>query len=96
MAMNCRHNYDIEKIPRPPTPTVEDRKKAKAKKAAVESDDSSDDEIPPPTPKKGKCEVCKGKKGKETKVVDGEGTICWPCLWFRYNEKAEKKWLEAE
>lgn len=106
MCLRGNHKYGITKMPKADDDDEDsdnDKKKKPKKKAkAVEEDaDDSDEEIPkppaPPTkPKKLVCNVCHGDKKKETRKVEGDGTICWPCLWYRYKERAEEKWLDAE
>lgn len=110
MCLRGTHQYDIAKMPKAGDNNDSDsdsdkkdkkKSKKKTKAKAVEETDESDEDIPkppePPTkPKKLVCVVCHGDKKKETRKVQGEGTICWPCLWYRYQDQATEKWLEAE
>lgn len=107
MCLRGNHKYDITKMSKVDDGDGDDdsdsdkKKKPKKRAKAIEEEDESDEEIPkapqpPAKPKKLVCNVCRGDKKKETRKISGEGTICWPCLWYRYKDRAEEKWLDAE
>ena len=95
-VMHNRHGYDPSKLPRPPTPSKEDKRKAH-----YDSDDE-DEYIPrPPTPDKElKCVMCKGsrkhKKHNETKKIKrfAYRPLCWYCVRENYEAEAILVWEE--
>lgn len=88
--MHNRHDYDPLKlgaIPRPPTPSEEDKKKdAEAKKECTSTADPPKANL--------ECKIChcnEKNKVREIKRIENI-PLCWSCVWKNFHADAELAW----